>query len=111
MNKTRIVVAAMVAAGVAALSACGSTATTHHAASAPTESPAAVSLASMHIADGTAKDNNAPPDTGDYYTGAGNSTAARQWVQLSAGAAGGLKPVVINGAGFTLYRFDKDSPS
>jgi predicted lipoprotein with Yx(FWY)xxD motif len=34
-----------------------------------------------------------------------------KWVQLSAGAAGNLNPVVLNGAGFTLYRFDKDSTS
>jgi predicted lipoprotein with Yx(FWY)xxD motif len=34
-----------------------------------------------------------------------------KWVQLSAGKAGALNPVVLNGAGFTLYRFDKDTPS
>jgi predicted lipoprotein with Yx(FWY)xxD motif len=33
-----------------------------------------------------------------------------QWVQLSSAAAGSLNPVVVNGAGFTLYRFDKDAP-
>ncbi|WP_229844691.1 hypothetical protein [Streptomyces cinnamoneus] len=34
---------------------------------------------------------------------------AQQWVQLSASKAGALNPVVVNGAGFTLYRFDKDT--
>ncbi|MFG1668887.1 hypothetical protein [Streptomyces sp. Y7] len=30
-------------------------------------------------------------------------------MQLSASRAGDLNPVVVNGAGFTLYRFDKDT--
>ncbi|MER5530989.1 hypothetical protein ABT075_41515 [Streptomyces sp. NPDC002677] len=30
-------------------------------------------------------------------------------MQLSASKAGDLNPVVVNGAGFTLYRFDKDT--
>ncbi|MEJ8669828.1 hypothetical protein WKI71_19560 [Streptomyces sp. MS1.AVA.1] len=30
-------------------------------------------------------------------------------MQLSASQAGDLNPVVVDGAGFTLYRFDKDT--
>ncbi|MDW6061985.1 hypothetical protein SAZ11_33130 [Streptomyces sp. FXJ1.4098] len=56
---------------------------------------------------GTAKQGGAAPKTGDW---AGSGTPkARKWVQLSAGRAGALNPVVVNGAGFTLYRFDKDT--
>ncbi|MGW6015955.1 hypothetical protein [Streptomyces sp. NPDC055210] len=33
----------------------------------------------------------------------------REWVQLSASSAGDLDPVVTNGQGFVLYRFDKDT--
>ncbi|MER7670162.1 hypothetical protein ABTY61_17055 [Kitasatospora sp. NPDC096128] len=58
---------------------------------------------------GTAKENNAPPNTGDQYSGPRNSPEAMKWVQLTAGSAGGLTPIVHDGAGFTLYRFDKDT--
>ncbi|TFE37120.1 hypothetical protein E3E14_30225 [Streptomyces sp. ICN441] len=63
---------------------------------------------------GTAEQNNAPAQTGDLApdaapTAAARKPVARKWVQLSAGRAGRLDPVVVNGAGFTLYRFDKDT--
>ncbi|MFI9050664.1 hypothetical protein [Streptomyces sp. NPDC053427] len=61
---------------------------------------------------GTAKKHHAAPRTGDWANGPGKPAArpvAKKWVQLSASAAGDLDPVVVNGAGFTLYRFDKDS--
>ena len=65
----------------------------------------------LNFTNGTAKENNAPANTGDFFNGPSNSPAAMKWVQLSASSAGALSPVVVNGAGFTLYRFDKDSPS
>ncbi|MCA6091863.1 hypothetical protein LE181_06745 [Streptomyces sp. SCA3-4] len=61
---------------------------------------------------GTAKANNAPPRTGDWANEPGKPAVkpeAQRWVQVSASKAGALNPVVVNGAGFTLYRFDKDS--
>ena len=58
---------------------------------------------------GTAAANGAPKNTGDFATP--GTAAAMQWVQLSSAAAGSLNPVVVNGAGFTLYRFDKDTSS
>ncbi|MGE7435519.1 hypothetical protein [Kitasatospora sp. NPDC001175] len=58
---------------------------------------------------GTAKRHDAPPNTGDMYNGPRNSPEAMKWVQLTAGSAGGLSPIVHDGAGFTLYRFDKDT--
>ncbi|WP_246259758.1 hypothetical protein [Streptomyces typhae] len=61
---------------------------------------------------GTARQNNARPGTGDWATQPGKPAAEpvqRKWVQLSAGRAGALDPVVVNGAGFTLYRFDEDT--
>ncbi|WP_328872076.1 hypothetical protein OHT76_19245 [Streptomyces sp. NBC_00287] len=57
---------------------------------------------------GTAKQNNAAPKTGDWAKSPGK---AAKWVQLSAAQAGALNPVVVNGAGFTLYRFDNDTAS
>jgi predicted lipoprotein with Yx(FWY)xxD motif len=103
MTKTRVTVVAILAAGLAALSACGSG--THTEASQPDKD----AMASLNLASGTAMTNDAPPDTGDLYNGPSNSPAATKWVQLSAGSAGTLRPIVRNGAGFTLYRFDKDT--
>jgi predicted lipoprotein with Yx(FWY)xxD motif len=93
--------AALTAAGVAVLSACGSTAGT------PNVSPAVAAAADFLT--GTAQANGAPQNTGDFAA-LGDTPAAEQWVQLDAGSAAGLNPVVLNGKGFTLYRFDKDSP-
>jgi predicted lipoprotein with Yx(FWY)xxD motif len=59
---------------------------------------------------GTAQQNNATADTGDFYRGPSNSPAAMKWVQLTAGSAGGLNPIVHNAVGRTMYRFDKDTP-
>jgi predicted lipoprotein with Yx(FWY)xxD motif len=72
-----------------------------------------VGLAALNFTNGTAKDNNAPAGTGDFFTGPRNDPAAMKWVQLTSGSANGLNPIVHDGAGFTLYRFDKDvaSPS
>jgi len=58
---------------------------------------------------GTAAQNHVPPNTGDYYRGPRNAPPAMKWVQLTAGSANGLNPIVHDGARFTLYRFDKDT--
>src|SRR5262249_31309424 len=60
---------------------------------------------SVHYVAGTAQGNSEPPGTGAIPAGG----AAGNWVQLSVGASGTLNPVVHDGAGFTLYRFDKDT--
>jgi predicted lipoprotein with Yx(FWY)xxD motif len=75
--------------------------------SAPGTTTATASGTALNYQTGTAAANGAPKTTGDF-AGPGSATAA-QWVQLSSGAAGTLDPVVVNGAGFTLYRFDKDT--
>jgi predicted lipoprotein with Yx(FWY)xxD motif len=66
-------------------------------------------LTGLEYRNGTAQQNNAPPNTGDFYKGPSNNPAAMKWVQLTAGSAGGLSPIVHNGVGLTLYRFDKDT--
>ena len=82
------------------------------AAAAPT---GADQLAGMNLAPGTAKSNDSPPDTGDWADTTGQtrppapSDPSQRWVQLKASKAGDLRPVVVNGRGRTLYRFDKDT--
>lgn len=67
---------------------------------------------------GTAEQNKADPNSGDFAADAAPAAQAKQsnqvirtWVQLSAASVGELDPVVTNAAGFVLYRFDKDAPS
>ncbi|MGK5632067.1 hypothetical protein, partial [Streptomyces sp. URMC 123] len=69
-------------------------------------------VGNLSFLNGSAKRNGAEPNTGDWASAPGapaSTPVARRWVQLSAGRAGDLDPVVVNGAGFTLYRFDKDT--
>jgi predicted lipoprotein with Yx(FWY)xxD motif len=67
------------------------------------------SATGLDYKNGTAAQNHAAPNTGDFYNGPSNNPAAMKWVQLTAGSANGLNPIVHNGAGFTLYRFNKDT--
>ena len=101
-------IAATTAAAALLLTACNAA---DDAASAAREG-AGSALQSLNFGSGTAKQNNAAPGTGDWATRPGkpaSKPAAKKWVQLSASSAGDLDPVVVNGAGFTLYRFDKDT--
>jgi predicted lipoprotein with Yx(FWY)xxD motif len=101
--------AAFVAAGAVLLSACG--------AESGSAAPAAATSGSQSLSllAGTAKTNNAKPETGDWAKGTdgtlntARASVAERWVQLEASSAGDLDPVVVNGAGLTLYRFDNDT--
>ncbi|MEU6003666.1 hypothetical protein [Streptomyces sp. NPDC047197] len=111
--------ASFAAAGALLLSACGGGDDGSDAAKTPASKPAASSPAadgSMDLAlkSGTAQQNNAPKKTGDWANPPGKAASKpvqRKWVQLSASRAGNLDPVVVNGSGFTLYRFDNDTAS
>ncbi|GAA3726888.1 hypothetical protein [Streptomyces tremellae] len=128
MFRKRMVTPAAVAAFAAVamtLTACGAT-TTGAAPAASSGAPAPSTAApaggsgvalkapaqGLKVVPGTAQQNNAPSTTGDLADPAGQQTtrAGRAWTELAAAKAGGLDPVVVNGAGFTLYRFDKDTP-
>lgn len=109
MNRVRMAsLAVLLSAGAVALAACS----TGASGSAEPANSSNVSLASsLHYLNGTAKQNKAPANTGDFFPGARNDPAATKWVELTKGKAGDLNPVVKNGAGFLFYRFDKDSPN
>jgi predicted lipoprotein with Yx(FWY)xxD motif len=104
MMRIRTSMIATLVAGALALTACG-------AEGKSAVDAAKAGLASLKFNSGTAKQHNAPPGTGDFFKGPRNNPAAMKWVELSAGAANGLSPIVHDGAGFTLYRFDKDTAS
>jgi predicted lipoprotein with Yx(FWY)xxD motif len=109
---------ALVSAGVLVLSACGGTeqAAPPPASEEQTVDSGGIDLASAGVTlqPGTAKSNSAQPGTGDWAKGPDGTpnTAAKdkaqQWVEIKASRAGALDPVVVNGAGLTLYRFEKD---
>jgi predicted lipoprotein with Yx(FWY)xxD motif len=119
MSRKHVVfLAAFLTAGAALLSACGTTnAGTPSAAPMTSASVAAADAAAVpaNLLSGTAKSHNAPAKTGDWATGASGTAndaapdTARKWVQLTASKAGALNPVLVNGAGLTLYRFDNDT--
>ncbi|MFD7325047.1 hypothetical protein ACFV9D_28815 [Streptomyces sp. NPDC059875] len=106
MNTQRFgMIAAVTATAALLLTACGGT--EDKAAVEGAGKGAASSAASeFDFLSGTAKQNKAQPKTGDWANAPGKP---QKWVQLSAARAGALDPVVVNGAGFTLYRFDNDT--
>ncbi|MER5464664.1 hypothetical protein ABT010_29075 [Streptomyces sp. NPDC002668] len=116
MFRTRAAaLASFAAVGILLLSACrGNDGGNDAGAAAAAPASSASGVSDLSIKNGTAEQNKAPAKTGDWAPGAAPAVAAkkpvvRKWVQLSAGRAGVLDPVVVNGAGFTLYRFDKDT--
>lgn len=110
-RKYVVSLAALVAAGAVLLSACGG----GTVAGSSTPDAGAATAQNLSLLAGTAKANNAKRDTGDWATGSDGTvntakrSAAERWVQLEASRAGELDPVVVNGAGLTLYRFDDDT--
>ncbi|GAA3432231.1 COG4315 family predicted lipoprotein [Kutzneria kofuensis] len=96
--------AALVAGAAAMLAACGTP-------EAPQASPATSNVADatpLNLLQGTAKSNNATPGTGDWAPQGAPASVVQSWVQLRAGKAGNLDPVVLNAANKVLYVFDKD---
>lgn len=115
VSRTRSsVLLAAALSGALLLTACGGG---NDKSSAASDAAAAAS-SELTFKDGTAKQNNADLSAGDLASNAtpvNQSKAAspviRKWVQLSSSEVGDLNPVVANGAGFVLYRFDKDKPN
>ncbi|MEU1401077.1 hypothetical protein ABZ471_01690 [Streptomyces sp. NPDC005728] len=105
-------IATTAVAGALLLTACNGDGTGAAGPDSPAATRQADAAPDLAFQSGTARQNNAPARTGDWANGPGKPATqpvARKWVQLSAARAGSLNPVVVNGAGFTLYRFDKDT--
>ncbi|GGP56816.1 hypothetical protein [Saccharothrix coeruleofusca] len=102
--------AALLAAGALALSACGTTGSAQPSpSSSPTQQQETGSSGDVSLLSGTARSNKADEQAGDLAPDSAPREVKNKWVQLRASQAGELNPVVVNGAGFTLYRFDKDT--
>lgn len=129
MRSTRtLTFTAFAVGGALLLGACGDKPASDAAPAAPSSAAAAGAdgagaaanalPAATDVLAGTAKTANAPAGTGDWVTAEGGSgptgdaaEVAQRWIQLTAARAGDLDPVLVNGAGLTLYRFDEDSAS
>ena len=118
MRKTRWVSLVVVLAAAAALAGCQKdedTAAPAAPASATPASSADGASRAFNLLSGTAKTNGAPAGTGDWTMMKGGTPTSEQldvaerWVQLTARLVGSLGGGVVNGAGLTVYRFDKDS--
>ncbi len=112
-RKHVVSLAVLITAGIGVLSACGnelpgSAQAVDNKAAAESTAPS-TSDVPLNLVSGTPKSNNAPPNTGDWASVDAPKEVAQKWVAVIAGKAGALDPVVLNGAGFTLYRFDKDT--
>ncbi|WP_306208561.1 hypothetical protein [Actinoplanes sp. RD1] len=111
-----LTISAIAMAGTLLLAGCGGDpAPQQRAAEAPAQGGTGGGAGALNTTIGTAKTSKAQPGTGDWAApNGGNLRAvdvekADNWVQLTAARAGALDPVLVNGAGLTLYRFDEDS--
>jgi predicted lipoprotein with Yx(FWY)xxD motif len=116
MKRMRVAVFSTLAAtGALAMTACSADTSAPAAASSQVASAASgaatADLQSLSFQNGTAQQHHAPKNTGDFFHGPRSAPQARKWTELNKSSANGLSPIVVNGAGFTLYRFDKDSPN
>jgi predicted lipoprotein with Yx(FWY)xxD motif len=107
LRKHVVSLAVFVAAGAAMLSACGSQ-DLAQGNPVPAASNAADSTP-LNLLQGTGKSNNAAANTGDWAPAGAPASVAQKWVQLTASKAGNLNPVIVDGKGMTLYRFDNDT--
>ncbi|WP_305788795.1 hypothetical protein [Symbioplanes lichenis] len=111
-----LTISAIAVAGTLLLTACGGEAAPRKSvAEVPAQGGSGGGAGELNTTIGTAKTSKAQAGTGDWAApNGGNLRAvdvekADNWVQLTAARAGALDPVLVNGAGLTLYRFDQDS--
>jgi predicted lipoprotein with Yx(FWY)xxD motif len=101
--------AALLAVGAIALTACGG-----GSSAAPADAPAtsqgaqAENASDFTLLSGTSKSNKADQTTGDLAPADAPQETKNKWVQLRVTNAGGLEPAVVNGAGRTVYWFSDD---
>lgn len=107
--------AAMVASATVLTACSGSEPAGNTPAAPPPAAASAPAAGDFELVSGTAKTNDAAPGTGDWALMNGGEPVGEQiaiserWVQLTGTKVGDLGRGVTNGAGLTLYRFDKDT--
>ncbi|MGM1060369.1 COG4315 family predicted lipoprotein [Saccharothrix sp. Mg75] len=97
----------LVAVGALALAACGSGA----AGTDGARRQEGADGSGVSLLPGTARSNRADLRTGDLAPDSAPRDLKERWVQLRVTRAAELDPVVVDGAGMTLYRFDGDTAS
>ena len=113
ISKRLASVAVLLAAGAVLLSACGPTKGSASAGApevkAPAGSAAAVSDTDVKFVDGLATANGVEAGTGDLAGPGASPEAKAQWLQVASGSTFELNPLLFNGRGRAMYRFDKDT--
>ncbi|MEU0360439.1 COG4315 family predicted lipoprotein [Streptomyces cyaneofuscatus] len=102
--------AAATAAIALALTACAGDPGGSPARAAPPQPNSNTDFDGTFLA-GTATENGAQPGTGDFAPPQQSGTVARRWVQISADPTDRSGGPLRNGAGRTLYFFDRDTPA
>src|SRR5688572_13209540 len=103
--------AALLAVGAIALTACGGGSNDAAPAAAPAaqaQEQGAENASDVTLLSGTSKSNKADQTTGDLAPADAAQDVKNKWVQLRVTEAGGLEPAVVNGAGRTVYWFSDD---
>ncbi|BCB74673.1 hypothetical protein GCM10022251_74700 [Phytohabitans flavus] len=107
---------ATMAAGAMLAAGCAGSSDEDTAASRPAPSGGASEVQPLlKLVSGTPVSNRAKQGTGDWTPRRNGKVAdsdhgaALEWVAVRKARAGGLNPIVVNGAGLTLYRFDNDT--
>lgn len=106
--------ATLLVVGALALSACDTASAGSPDNPAATPGETATDFAALRQVAGTAKSRKATPNTGDWATGSDGTpntadpAVAQRWTELRVVKRDDLGKVVVNGAGLSLYRFDKD---
>ena len=95
---------------VIGLCSCGSGSAGQPSEAAATRSNSSTDFDGSFLA-GTAKDNGASPETGDFATAAQrDSPVARRWVQIGADTTDPVQGPLSNAAGRTIYHLEQDTP-
>ncbi|SES21289.1 Predicted lipoprotein with conserved Yx(FWY)xxD motif [Lentzea xinjiangensis] len=109
------IVAALIAAGAVALTACGQPAAQPGTATpAPEQSRvqeterAPAGESEVDFLRGSANSNNADKNAGDRAPANAAPEVKVKWVELRVANAGGLEPAVVNGKGLSVYWFSDD---
>jgi predicted lipoprotein with Yx(FWY)xxD motif len=112
--------AAAVAVGAVLLSACGAGVDKLVGSPKPVESSSGASAeastavvsadgSDVVFVDGLALANKVGPGTGDFAEPGASAEARAKWLQVAAGSTFELNPLLMNGFGRVMYRFDGDT--
>ena len=109
ISKRLASVAVLLAAGAVLLSACGPTEGAASGSGPGAKAPAENANTDVKFVNGLAVASKVEAGTGDLAGPGASPEAKAQWLQVAAGSTFDLDPLLFNGRGRVMYRFDKDT--